>query len=524
MELRHLRYFIAVAEDGSLTVAAEKKLHTAQPSLSRQIRDLEYEVGVQLMSRSVHGIELTAAGRAFLDHARLALTQAEAATEAARRAAQPVKPTFALGFLTGREINWLPEAMRVLHEELPNIEVTVSSQNSPDLADDLMRGRLDAAFMRPEERADELVYRLVITEPFVVVLPSDHRLAAHDAIELRELVGETFIIPSKTAPTSRIVIEDYLKRSGLDIIPDHEVDNITHAVSMIASTGAVALLPVYPDNLLPWSVTSRPIRGEAPTVNLVVGYHKANTSPILKTFLSKIDDMIARSARQAAQPLKPTFAMGFQTGQEVDWLPRATSILRDELLNIEIRVSSDHSRMLADDLQRGRLDVAFLRREQKPDLEYQLVAKEPLVVILPSDHPLAKRDAIDPHDLVGETFIGISSVPRALRAVISDYLKRCGIEIVPHLEIDNFAMAISLVASTRGVALLPVSAENFLKWSVISRPLKGEAPTIDLVVGYHKANTSPILRTFLSRIDDLTASIPSKARRMSGPGSAAAPR
>jgi LysR family transcriptional regulator, hca operon transcriptional activator len=177
MELRHLRYFIAVAETGSLTVAATKRLHTAQPSLSRQIRDLEYEVGVPLMSRSVHGIELTAAGRAFLDHARLALTQAEAAKEAARRAAQPARPTFALGFLTGKEIDWLPEAMRILHDELPNIDVTVSSQNSPDLADALMRGRLDAAFMRPEERADELVYRRVITEPFVVVFPSDHRLA-----------------------------------------------------------------------------------------------------------------------------------------------------------------------------------------------------------------------------------------------------------------------------------------------------------------------------------------------------------
>src|SRR4029453_15175511 len=112
-----------------------------------------------------------------------------------------------------------------------------------------------------------------------------------------------------------------------------------------------------------------------------------------------------------------------------------------------------------------------------------LVAEEPLVVILPSDHPLASREAIDPRDLVGETFIGISAVPRVLRAVIDDYLKKPGIKIVPHLEIDNFAMAISLVASTRGVALLPVSAENFLKWSVISRPLKGEAPTIDLVIG-----------------------------------------
>src|ERR1700676_5791833 len=107
MELRHLRYFVAVAEEGSLTVAAEKKLHTAQPSLSRQIRDLEYEVGVSLMNRSVHGIELTAAGRAFLDHARLALTQAEAAGEAARRGAPPLKPTFAPRFPTRPEGEWL---------------------------------------------------------------------------------------------------------------------------------------------------------------------------------------------------------------------------------------------------------------------------------------------------------------------------------------------------------------------------------------------------------------------------------
>src|SRR5258705_495632 len=158
MELRHLRYFIAVAEEGSLTLAAEKRLHTAQPSLSRQIRDLEYEVGVQLMSRSVHGIELTAAGRAFLDHARLALTQAEAAKEAARRAAQPAKPTFALGFLTGEEIDWLPEAMRILHDELPNIEVTESSQDCPELAEAFMPGRLDAAFMRAGQPAGEVGY------------------------------------------------------------------------------------------------------------------------------------------------------------------------------------------------------------------------------------------------------------------------------------------------------------------------------------------------------------------------------
>src|SRR6266850_33120 len=99
MELRHLRYFVAVAEEGSLTVAAERRLHTTQPSLSRQLRDLEYEVGAQLMIRNARGIELTAAGRVFLDHARLALAQVDAAGEAARRAAQPAKPSFALGSL-----------------------------------------------------------------------------------------------------------------------------------------------------------------------------------------------------------------------------------------------------------------------------------------------------------------------------------------------------------------------------------------------------------------------------------------
>src|SRR2546423_11508248 len=199
MELRHLRYFVAVAEAGSLTVAAEKKLHTAQPSLSRQIRDLEYEVGVQLMSRSVHGIELTVSGKAFLDHARLALAQVDAAVEVARRAAQPARKTFAIGFQTGHEMNWLPRAMHVLHDELKNIQVTISSDYSPDLAEALVRGRLDVAFLRVEPGYD-LGYYVVDREPLIVLMPSDHRLTAKQAIHPRELVGAIFIGGSHQAP------------------------------------------------------------------------------------------------------------------------------------------------------------------------------------------------------------------------------------------------------------------------------------------------------------------------------------
>jgi LysR family hca operon transcriptional activator len=298
MELRHLRYFVAVAEEGSLTVAAERRLHTAQPSLSRQIRDLEYEVGAQLLTRSARGIELTAAGRAFLDHARMALAQTQAAVEAARRAAQPAKPSFALGFLTGQEMDWLPEAMNILRDELPNVDVTVSSDYSPQLADGLMRGKLDLAFLRPEPQMPDLEYKVVMNEPLVVVLPSDHRLASRKTIAIQDIAEETIIGMSKTAPSLQVIIDDYLKRSGVDIRAAHEIDNLGMAMSLVASTRGITLLPAYAQNFLPWSVISRPLEGEAPTIDLVIGYNKANTSPILKLFLSRSDDLISRVANK----------------------------------------------------------------------------------------------------------------------------------------------------------------------------------------------------------------------------------
>ncbi|EJM55984.1 transcriptional regulator [Pseudomonas sp. GM49] len=292
MELRHLRYFIAVAETGSLTEAAEKRLHTSQPSLSRQIRDLENHVGVELLSRSVHGVELTAAGKAFLDHARLALMQVDAAVETARRAAQPTRKTFSIGFQTGHEMNWLPRAMHVLRDEMKNIQVMVSSDYSPDLAEALVRGRLDLAFLRVEPDYD-LEYHVVDREPLIVLMPSDHRLTAREAVRPQDLVGEIFIGGSNKAKVLRAVTEDYLRRSGLDIKLDHGVDNLAMAMSLVASTRGLALMPAYAKNLLPWSVVSRPLEGEAPVIDLAVGYSKSNTSPILKLFLSRLGELMA---------------------------------------------------------------------------------------------------------------------------------------------------------------------------------------------------------------------------------------
>jgi LysR family hca operon transcriptional activator len=292
MELRHLRYFIAVAEIGSLTEAAKRRLHTSQPSLSRQIRDLEHQVGVELLSRSVHGVEPTAAGKAFLDHARLALMHVDAAVETARSAAQPAKKNpFAIGFQTGHEMNWLPQAMQVLHDELKNIHVTVTSDNSPDLAEALARAQLDLAFLRVEPGYD-LEYHVVDREPLIVLMPSDHRLTAREAVRPQDFAGEHVIGGSNKATVLRAVTEDYLRRSGLDIKLDHGVDNMAMGLSLVASTRGLAMMPAYAKNLLPPSVVSRPLEGEAPTIDLAVGYSKSNTSPILKLFLSRLDELV----------------------------------------------------------------------------------------------------------------------------------------------------------------------------------------------------------------------------------------
>src|SRR5438105_743104 len=199
MELRHLRYFVAVAEEGSVTLAAERRLHTAQPSLSRQMRELETEVGAQLLGRS----------------------------------------------------------------------------------------KVDVAFLRPEPDIPDVAFKHLTSEPLVVVLPSDHRLVALESIGPRDIEGETFVNVSNTAPTLRVLIDDYLRSAGVNIATAHEAASLSMAISLVASTRGVVLLPDYALNFLPRSVVSRPLAGDAPTIDLVLGYHKANTSPLLKLFLSR---------------------------------------------------------------------------------------------------------------------------------------------------------------------------------------------------------------------------------------------
>ena len=150
-------------------------------------------------------------------------------------------------------------------------------------------------------RAADLVFKPLIKEPLIAILRTDHQLAALDAFSAENLVGETFISVADHAPAVRAAIDDYLRCSGFDITPDHEATSTYMAISLVVSTRGIALLPLYTQNFLPPSVTSRPIKGEAPTIDLVLGYHKENNSPLLKLFLSKVDNLIDRVSERAGE-------------------------------------------------------------------------------------------------------------------------------------------------------------------------------------------------------------------------------
>src|SRR6202043_3165336 len=135
---------------------------------------------------------------------------------AARRATQPPRTLFAIGFLTGYEMDWLPAVMEILRAELPSTEVVIHSQDSPDLAAGLMRGKIDLAFLRPEKQAPGLKYRELRKDPLVVLMPRDHALSARTSIRPQDIKDETFIgVSAIRAPTLWAVIDDYAGRAGI---------------------------------------------------------------------------------------------------------------------------------------------------------------------------------------------------------------------------------------------------------------------------------------------------------------------
>jgi LysR family hca operon transcriptional activator len=276
MELRHLRYFVAVAEEGNLSEAARTRLHTAQPSLSRQLRQLEDEVGVQLFVRRPRGIVLTQSGVRFLEYGREILARIDEAVKDARG----VRTVLRVGSLPGLEHEVLPRVTRLAQAHAPDVEVRIGSAPSPRLVEQLRAGELDMALMRQVEDAPDLHFELVGSHRIVVLLPAHHGLARNDAVSFGDLRDQIYITVSRrAAPAIRSAVDAWCQQQGLTLVPSHSGDNIASAISLILTTDGFSIMPEYAGRLIPPAVIVRPLVDEPRPIPLVIGYRPKNPNP-----------------------------------------------------------------------------------------------------------------------------------------------------------------------------------------------------------------------------------------------------
>lgn len=263
IELRHLRYFLAVARSGNIGRAA-LALHISQPPLSRQIRQLEQCLGVELFIRGAAGVTLTAAGRAFAPEAERTLLQAEKACAAARAAGKRPGTVFRLGYSSVFDRSIFPDVRPYFLRHFPDVTLQEQVRHSVRLIDDIREGRLDAAFIGLHTEARDLTVVTLREEPMLVALPAAHRLAARRRIGFDELAGESlFWFARRLNPGFYDYCQAIFERIGfrparLPEPADHHV-----LLGLIAEGRGLALVAQSMRHLKREGVVLRPLKGDA---------------------------------------------------------------------------------------------------------------------------------------------------------------------------------------------------------------------------------------------------------------------
>lgn len=294
MELRHLRYFVAVAQALNFTRAAEK-LHTSQPSLSSQIRDLEACVGVPLLVRDKRKVALTAAGECFLQDALVILEQAENAKVRARKTVQEDNH-FAIGFVPSAEVNLLPKVLPLFRLKQPDTHIELVSLITTEQEEKILRGELDVGLMRHPVYSPELDYLELIHEPLVVVLPVNHPLANEKAISAQQLHGVNFVStdPAYSGALAMIVKNWFQQQKSQPNIVQ-VATNILVTMNLVGMGLGVTLIPGYMNNFNTGQVVFRPIVGDVPTIALLMAWKKGVLKPALTDFIATVHERLAVS-------------------------------------------------------------------------------------------------------------------------------------------------------------------------------------------------------------------------------------
>lgn len=285
MELRHLRYFITVAEELNFSKAA-LKLYTAQPSLSQQIKDLEEDVGVQLLYRTKRKVELTEEGAVFLEQARLTLAQADKAIAMARQVSQAKQQMLRIGFVPVAEMKIFPYVLPNLRVQNPDLKIELLSMNNTEQMRLLKKGELDITFTRHNFHSDEIESQFVLREPLIFLLPKDHPLAKYERIPVKALNGIDFIIPAvEQSQTLHHTILEFAKTQNIEFNIVQKADNILFNINSIGMGLGCTILPGYIAPLTMSNTVIRPLEVELPYLDLYVSYRKNNSSLAVNKFL-----------------------------------------------------------------------------------------------------------------------------------------------------------------------------------------------------------------------------------------------
>jgi DNA-binding transcriptional LysR family regulator len=296
MELRHLRYFVAVAEELSFTRAAER-LHMAQPPLGQQIRKLEEELGVRLFHRTKRRVELSEAGETFLGEAYLALEQVERAAEAARRAGRGETGKLSVGFVGSAAYEVLPEILKTFRERYPAVEITLEELTTAQQARALDEERIEVGFVRPPVEEQNLAVKTVLREPLVVVLPADHPLSERKDLPLSTLRDESFVMtPRRLGPSFYDQIVGACREAGFSPRVVQEAIQMQTIIGMVAAGIGVALVPASESNLTRKGVVYKPIQDEGLEVELAAVWAPEAPSPPLRAFLKIVEEVSIKPA------------------------------------------------------------------------------------------------------------------------------------------------------------------------------------------------------------------------------------
>jgi len=300
IELRHLRYFIAVAEELHFGRAAER-LHMAQPPLSQQIRQLEAELGFQLFHRTRRKVELTEAGHVFLEEARKVLHQMNLAIQTGRQASRGEAGQLTIGFVSSAAYNVLPEVLRHFRNQAPGVTLELQELTTDQQITRLREGRLDLGFVRLPIEDPTFATITVLREPLVVALPAQHPLAALTQVPLGSLAPEAFILfPRPLAPGLYDQIISLCQ--GADFSPRvvQEAIQMQTIVSLVAAEIGIALVPQSLQNLQRTGVIYKPLLEPTPQAAIALIWRSLNPTPTVQHFIHTAQAWLSRSHPLAA--------------------------------------------------------------------------------------------------------------------------------------------------------------------------------------------------------------------------------